>query len=207
MVDPSSSHSPDLVERARAGDGEAIADLLGLYRNYLRLLARVHIDTNLQAKADPSDLVQETCLAAARDFSQFRGETEAEFVAWLRQILANTGAAMARKYRSQRREIDREEQLERQLGQLDRSSMVMGGLLATAESSPSQIAARNEGAVVLADALARLPDSYREVLVLYHLEGLSVAEIAAKMGRTVPAVKGLRTRALVKLRTLLKEPL
>jgi DNA-directed RNA polymerase specialized sigma24 family protein len=42
--------------------------------------------------------------------------------------------------------------------------------------------------------------------VLYHLEGLSVAEVAAKMGRTIPAVKGLRTRAVVKLRTLLKEP-
>ena len=81
----------ELVEKARAGDQRAFGELLGLYRNYLVLLARVHIDTNLKAKADPSDLIQETCLMAARDFPQFRGETEAEFIAWLRRILAHTG--------------------------------------------------------------------------------------------------------------------
>jgi hypothetical protein len=86
--------SNTLVERAKAGDQQAVAELLGLYRNYLLLLARLHIDANLQAKADPSDLVQETCLMAARDLPQFRGQTEAVFVAWLRQILANTGARL-----------------------------------------------------------------------------------------------------------------
>src|SRR6476620_5669238 len=99
---------PDqLVERAR--EKQALADLLGLYRNYLLLLARVHIDANLQAKADPSDLVQETCLMAARDFLQFRGKTEAEFIAWLRQILAHSGAAMIRRFKgAESRDVDRE---------------------------------------------------------------------------------------------------
>jgi len=109
MVNKRPIDSNQLVERARSGDVQALADLLGLYRNYLLLLARVHIDTNLQAKADPSDLVQETCLMAARDFSQFRGQTEAEFIGWLRQILANSGAAMIRRYKGSRsRDVNRE---------------------------------------------------------------------------------------------------
>jgi RNA polymerase sigma-70 factor (ECF subfamily) len=196
--------SNTLVDRAKAGDQQAVSDLLGLYRNYMLLLARVHIDSNLQAKADPSDLVQETFLMAARDFPQFRGETEAEFVAWLRQILANTGAAMIRRYKGTRsRELGREQQFERQL---DQSSMVLGRLIAGPDSSPSRIAARREAAVVLADALTRLPDDYREVLVLFHLEGLSLGDVANRMGRTVSSVRGLRTRAALKLRTLLKEP-
>lgn len=204
MVNHRPIDANNLVERARSGDQQAVADLLGLYRNYLLLLARVHIDANLQAKADPSDLVQETCLMAARDLPQFRGETEAEFVAWLRQILANTGAAMIRKYKgTQSRNVGREWRFERQL---DRSSTALGRLLAAPESSPSRIASRREAAVVLADALARLPSDYRDVLVLYHLEGLSLADVAARMRRTVPSVRGLRTRAAVTLRTLMKEP-
>jgi hypothetical protein len=120
--------SNTLVERAKAGDRQAVAELLGLYRNYLLLLARVHIDSNLQAKADPSD-------------PQFRGETEAEFVAWLRQILANTGAAMIRRYKGTRsRELGREQQFEEQL---DRSSMALGRLIAGPDSSPSRIASGN----------------------------------------------------------------
>jgi RNA polymerase sigma-70 factor (ECF subfamily) len=196
--------SNSLVERAKAGDRQAVAELLGLYRNYLLLLARVHIDANLQSKADPSDLVQETCLMAARDLPQFRGETEAEFVAWLRAILANTGAAMVRRFRgTQSRNVGREWRFEQQL---DRSSVALGRLAAAPDVSPSRIASRREAAVVLADALARLPNEYRDVLVLYHLEGLSLEDVAARMGRSVPSVRGLRTRAVLKLRTLMKEP-
>jgi RNA polymerase sigma-70 factor (ECF subfamily) len=204
MVPHRPVESNHLVERARAGDQQAFADLLGLYRNYLSLLARVHIDANLRAKADPSDLVQETCLMAARDFAQFRGETEAEFIAWLRQILANTGAAMIRRFKgAQSRDIGRELGFEHTL---DRSSIALGQLAAAHSFSPSRIASRREAAVVLADALAKLPDDYREVLTLFHLEGLPLEEIAARMGRSVGSIRGLRTRAAIKLRSIMKEP-
>src|SRR4051812_46516250 len=204
MVNNRPTNSNQLVERARAGDAHALADLLGLYRNYLLLLARVHIDTNLQAKADPSDLVQETCLMAARDFPQFRGETEAEFIAWLRQILANSGAAMIRRFKKAgSRDVDREERFGHTL---DRSSTALSQLLAERSNSPSRIASRREAAVVLADALAKLPDEYREVLTLFHLEGLSIDEIATRMARTGASVRGLRTRAAIKLRMIMKAP-
>jgi RNA polymerase sigma-70 factor (ECF subfamily) len=195
--------SNKLVERARAGDPQAVASLLGLYRNYLHLLARVHIDSHLQAKADPSDLVQETCLMAARDLPQFRGTTEAEFVAWMRQIMANAGAAMIRRFKgTQTRNVAREELLERKLEQ---SSIALERLITEPESSPSRIASRREAAVVLADALAKLPEEYRDVIVLFHLEGLSLADIATRMGRTPASIRGLRTRAILKLRTIMKE--
>lgn len=196
--------SSQLVQRATSGDQKAIAKLLGLYRNYLLLLARVHIDANLRAKADPSDLVQEACMMAARDLPKFRGETEAEFIGWLRQILANVGAAMIRRYkRTQSRDVACEARLEHQLEQ---SSVALCGLAAASDASPSRIASRCETAVVLAEALAQLPNDYREVLVLYHLEGLSLAEVAQRMGRTAASVRGLRTRAAIKLRSIMKEP-
>jgi RNA polymerase sigma-70 factor (ECF subfamily) len=180
-----------------------MAELLGMYRNYLSLLARVQVDTALRAKADPSDVVQETLMQATRDFAQFRGQTEAEFVAWLRQIMANTSAAIVRRYKgAKRRDVSRENGLEQQL---NRTSLAMGGLFAARDPAPSRIASRKEDVIVLSDALAKLADDHREVLVLHHLEGLPLAEVAQRMNRSVDAVKGLRTRAFLKLRSLLKE--
>ena len=57
----------------------------------------------------------------------------------------------------------------------------------------------------LADVLARLPDDYREVIVLRNLEGLSHEEAARRMGRSVGAVRMLWVRALARLRRELKE--
>ena len=76
-----------LLEQARRGDDAALGQLLELYRNYLRLVARSLISAALRVKLEPSDLVQETFLKAHREFAQFAGRSEPELVAWLRQIL------------------------------------------------------------------------------------------------------------------------
>jgi RNA polymerase sigma-70 factor (ECF subfamily) len=193
----------ELLRLARAGDGAALGSLLEMYRNYLTLLARLQVGRRLQGKVDAADLVQETFLEAHRHFAKFRGTREAELVSWLRQILATSLAHLVRRYcGTQRRDI----RLERQLGEeLDQSSRALNGGLVAPGSSPSQRAARREQAVLLADALGRLPDDYREVLILRHLEGLTFPEVARRLGRTVDSVEKLWTRALVRLRQFVGE--
>jgi RNA polymerase sigma-70 factor (ECF subfamily) len=101
---------------------------------------------------------------------------------------------------TQRRDI----RLERELAvELDESSRVLDRALAAKLSSPSQQAARREQAVLLAEALEKLPDDYREVLILHHLEECNFPEVARRMGRSVEAVKKLWARALARLRRLL----
>jgi RNA polymerase sigma-70 factor (ECF subfamily) len=195
---------PDcLLKLARTGDGPALGRLLELYRNYLTLLARLQIDQRLQGKCDPSDLVQETFLEAHRDFVQFKGGSEPELVSWLRQILVTNLANLVRHYRgTQRRDI----RLERELAaDVDESSRALDRGLVARQSSPSQQAARQEQAVLLADALNRLPNDYREAIILRHLEGLSFPEVAQRMERSVDSVKKLWARALVRLRVTLGE--
>jgi RNA polymerase sigma-70 factor (ECF subfamily) len=190
-----------LLRRARAGEAAALGPLLELYRNYLALLARVQIGRRLQGKVDDSDLVQETFLEAHRDFASFRGHTEAEFAGWLRQILARNLANLVRHYLATQR---RNARLERDLvDALDRSSAALDGGLRAPVSSPSQRAARREQAVLLADALERLPADYREVIILRYLEGLAPPEVAERLGRSVESVRKLWTRALVQLRRAL----
>lgn len=187
-----------LLGLARGGDAVALGQLLELYRNYLTLLARLQIRRRLQGKVDAADLVQETFLAASRAWPRFRGTSEGELVSWLRQILAAQLANLVRHYfGTQGRDV----RLERDLAaEMDQSSRFLDRGLMGHQSSPSQQAARREQAVILADALGRLPEDYREVLILRHLEGLSFPEVAEAMGRTVDSVKKLWARGLDRLR-------
>ena len=203
----SSGAGPDpeqLLGLARAGSGPALGQLLELYRSYLAILARLQIGRRLQGKVDAADLVQDTFLEAHRHFAEFRGTVEAELVCWLRQILAGLLANLVRRYYgTQRRDV----RLERELADdLDRSSRVLDQSLAAPQSTPSQRAAHREQAVMLADALGQLPDDYREVLILHHLEGLTFPEVAGRMGRTVDSVKNVWARALAQLRRSLGGP-
>jgi RNA polymerase sigma-70 factor (ECF subfamily) len=191
-----------LLQRAKVGDLPALGPLLEHYRAYLTVLARVQIGRRLQGKADASDVVQEAFLGAYRDFPQFRGTTEKEFLAWLRQVLASLLANLVRHYQgTQRRDV----RLERQLAvELEQSSQALDRGLAAPQSSPSEQAARREQSVLLAEALARLPDDLRDLLILRHLEGLTFPEVAQRLGRTVDSVKKQWPRALASLRRALE---
>jgi RNA polymerase sigma-70 factor (ECF subfamily) len=194
-----------LLWLARAGDGPALGQLLELYRNYISLLARLQISQRLQRKVDASDVVQEVFLKAHRHFGQFRGQTEGELLSWLRQILLSHLVNTIRHYQGSRR---RDVLLERDLAaELDRSSGNLDRALFSKQSSPSHQAARREQAVLLADALRRLPEDYREVIILRHLEGLAFTEVAERMGRSLDSVDKLWVRALGRLRCLLRAPI
>ena len=89
---------PKLLLLARAGCDTTWDQLVEQYRAYLILLARLQIGRRLQGKADASDLVQETFLQAYLHLGDFQGSTEAELVAWLREILASRLAKLVRRY-------------------------------------------------------------------------------------------------------------
>jgi RNA polymerase sigma-70 factor, ECF subfamily len=176
------------------------APRLEKYRDYLRLLTRVQLGSAANHRIDPSDLVQQTLLEAYQKRDQFRGRNDAERGAWLRAILARNLADAIRAQGRQKRDVSRVRSLE---ADLDSSSACLGAWLAAEQSTPSEQAVRHEQAVVLATALARLPVSQREALVLHYWQGLSLTEIATRLNRTSDAVAGLLKRGLKNLRVLL----
>lgn len=186
-----------LLDRARAGDAGALNELMGLYRNYLKLLARLQIDRRLRCKFDASDAVQNVLLQAHRAFPQFRGASESELLAWLRQILATSIAKLVRHYRgTQGRCVELERELAQELA--DASKALNSKLIDW--RTPSRHAVHREQVVLLANALARLPDDYREAVILRHVEDLTFPEVAQRMGRSVDSVRKLWIRALAQLR-------
>ena len=165
-------------------------DRLSRFREYLGLLARREVSPRLRSAIDLSGVVQQTLLDAHR--SPPRARTEAETAAWLRAAFRNNLADEVRRRGAARRATGRERPLD-----------PAGEGPAAGHTSPSQRAIRAEELLRLAGALADLPGPQRRAVELHHLRGLPLAEIAAALGTTKPAVAGLLHRGLKALRARL----
>jgi RNA polymerase sigma-70 factor (ECF subfamily) len=180
---------------ARAGSAEALGEALEACRGYLLLIAQEELQTDLQAKGGASDLVQETFLKAHRHFNQFHGSAEEELLAWLRRLLLNNLIDFRRHYQSsEKRKAAREVKLR------DNDSTAHGiGWLADSGLSPSGIVQEDEQRAAVQQAVARLPEDYRQVLALRYQEDRPYDEIGKLMGRSENAVRKLCVRALERL--------
>jgi RNA polymerase sigma-70 factor (ECF subfamily) len=172
------------------------------FRAYLALLARLHLDPDLRRRIDASDVVQQTMLEAHQKREQYRGRSDAELAAWLRQILVHNLADVVRAQGRARRDVARERSLN---ASLEASSLRLDAWLASEQSSPSQQAVKNEQLERLMVALDQLPEAQRAAVVLHHLHGCPLAELARRLDRSEPAVAGLLHRGLKALRQLLQE--
>ena len=192
-----------LICEIRNGGTDQLGPLLDSYRNYLLLLAATQIDEKLRVRVSPSDLVQETMLGACREFAQFRGCEERELLAWLRQILINRLHAVVQQHVfAAKRDVRRELSFDEIGAGPPKSAANVGADACLVDRGPSPVtsAIRRENAMALADRLARMPPSYREVIVLRNLQGLSSEEVGTRLSRTNAAVRMLWLRAIKQLR-------
>jgi RNA polymerase sigma-70 factor (ECF subfamily) len=192
----------NLLEQARAGDRRALDRLFAVCRNYVIVVARTQVESWLQAKFDPSDLVQQTLLEAYRGFDGFHGATGGEWLVWLRRILTRNAIDLARHYgATDKRQVRREASLSPPAG-MDSSANPWEPI--AGEDSPSQLLMLHERELLLADALTRLDPDYREVILLRNLQGLPFDEVAQRMDRSRPAVQMLWMRAIRRLQEIMR---
>ncbi|MGH7192703.1 MAG: sigma-70 family RNA polymerase sigma factor [Candidatus Saccharimonadales bacterium] len=186
-----------LLAAAREGDTQQKGLLFQSCRSYLNLLARAQVRGWMQAKVDASDLVQLTLLEAHRDFDRFVGRSEAEWLAWLRRILAHNTADVIRHYcGADKRQVRREVRF---ADPADESRAAGAPEPIGREPTASQQLICRDRQLQLAAAVEALPPNYREVIVLRNLERLSFEQVAERMGRSRPAVQMLWGRAIQKL--------
>ena len=172
------------------------------FRSYLRFLAKVQLDSRLQGKVDPSDLVQQSLLQAHQARAQFQGATDAERAAWLRQILVRNLTHSLRDLHRDKRDISRERSLQTAI---EASSARLEHWLVADNSCPSHEAQRQERMLLVAEAVEILPQIQQEVIILRYWQGLKLSEIAEQLGRTPGSVAGLLQRGLKILREHLKQ--
>ncbi len=204
MNEASPSHRPEepsavpvsvdqRLREARDGSPSALGRALEAGRKYLMMVANRALDERLKAKVGASDLVQDTCVEAQRNFGQFHGATEQEFYGWLRGILAHRLANTVRHYRqTQQRDVDRELPLE--------VAEVALGKLCDEAATPGAtfLLADDQRRVRL--ALERVDEPWRSVLVERTWQGATFAEIGARRKCTAEAARKLWARAVRKVR-------
>jgi RNA polymerase sigma-70 factor (ECF subfamily) len=196
MIEAGSCHPPRLeletwIEAARRGDREALGHALLSLRDYLLLVANAELDPALGVKGGASDLVQDTFVVAHRGIGEFRGRSSAEWRNWLRTILLRQlGHHRRRHYLTAKRQQAREVpiHLETTRGP------------ASQDPTPSRDLARREREAALLDAMDRLPEHYREVVVWHHRERRPFEEIGRRRGISAEAARKLWARALARLR-------
>jgi RNA polymerase sigma-70 factor (ECF subfamily) len=202
-------HGPDtdqLLRRIAQGDAAARELLLARHRDRLRRMVALRLDPRLQARVDPSDVVQDTLAEADVKLGDYARRRPLPFYPWLRRLAWEHLIRLHRRHVvARRRSVSREELPPAPLPEA--SAWELASRLAARGSSPSARLRRDELRSRLRQALARLGDNDREALVLRYLEDLSPGEIAAVLGLTEPAVKMLQLRALQRLRELLGDDL
>jgi RNA polymerase sigma-70 factor (ECF subfamily) len=188
------SHSdPKTLRSGSLPDSDRTRWLLK-HEAWLRLIARHEVNQRFAAKFDPSDVVQQTLMEAWQDWDQLTATDPAQRLAWLRKILAHQLAHHVRHFDgTQKRSLTREVSIERSLIQ---STMRLDAMVPARDPSPSAAAASLEQQARLAEVLERLPEDYRQVILLRNIEELSHDEVAQQMGRSPAAARMLWLRAI-----------
>ncbi len=184
-----------LLLAARQGDAAAIGCLLEQHRERLRGIAQERLPDHLHAKLSASDVVQQTYLDIHQRFPAFKGESRPSFIAWLRTSLLNHLRDEVRRFRSRRRQSQREVPIE-----FDSDApQALHDLM-----TPSRDAAVREEQEQLWQAIQSLSDPHRQVILLRHQQGLSFASIGERLGVTENAARKQWVRAVTTLQSALK---
>ncbi len=189
-----------LIDRARAGDRDALDRLFQRHSEYVKSSIRVEFGRRLQARTEADDLLQETFLQAFRSIAQYRGQSRATFRSWLSSIARHVVQSHARRHRAQKADLAREVSLACEFTLRGGTSVVLGGCLDGDGETPSTVLRREERFKRLETALRSLSPDHRQVIQLLHLQGLSVKEAARRMRRSPNATSVLLFRALLKLK-------
>jgi RNA polymerase sigma-70 factor (ECF subfamily) len=196
---PPTSETQVLIKKARRGDEEAVRRLLILYHPRLKARLIRQMDPTMRSKLEPEDILQQVYLETFRAIGQFDYQGKDSFLRWMYAILDRKLIDEHRAMRAERRDVRREVKPTASTGQhttyIDLLARVM-----SEGNSPSQVVRKDEALGVLSACVATLPEHYREVIQMRFIEGLAVADVARRLGRSIGSIHMLCHRALKQLR-------
>lgn len=180
----------EVIARAQSGESSALDELIrNIVPHIERQLVRYPV-----SEEDRRDLLQTTLLQVVRRLASFRGDSS--FSTWLFRVTANEALMLMRSQRRHRARL---------VEGLDLEDLTSLPTARTPASEPNDIkAARNQRESFVRDALAELPDDYRDVVVAHYHEDLGLQEIAAKLDVSESAVRSRLHRARSRLRAILE---
>jgi len=189
------------IQLAARGDPLSWQRLTERYREKLRTMVSYRLDRRIQARIDPSDVVQEAFLDAANRLPAYAAAQEVPFFIWMRTLVQQRmGMAhrdhLGRAKRSAAREVEQPA--------FDSSKVIAQSLL-DKTFSPSENVHRRELGDKLKTQLELLEPLDREVLILRHFEHLTNSEVAQALNITPTAASQRYGRALRRMKDIMVE--
>jgi RNA polymerase sigma-70 factor, ECF subfamily len=200
-----SSDIQELVKQAAAGDPGSWAELMMRYRSRLRRMVSFRMDSRLQSRVDPSDVVQDVCLEAWQCLGSYVNQPNSPFFLWLRSVAGHKLGDLHRHHLGARMRDARREVSLYQGSLPGATSAALAAQLLGHLTRPSEAAVRAERKVQLQTALNAMDPIDREVLALRHFEQLTVSEAAVVMGIKEKAAGMRYVRALRRLKEILTD--
>jgi RNA polymerase sigma-70 factor (ECF subfamily) len=196
-----------LLARVQAGDQRALGELFSAHRERLRRMVQFRLDRRLQGRIDPSDVVQEAFVDAARRLPEYAADPAMPPFLWLRFLSAQRLATLHRlhlgvKARDAGREISLHSGPLPAADSRSLAAQLLGRL-----TTPSRAAMRAEIQIKIQEALNAMDPIDREVLALRHFEELNNSETAAVLGIHKAAASNRYVRALRRLKDILSPAL
>ena len=201
---PNTSETQELLAGAGQGQAAAVNELLDRHREALRNMVQARLDQKLARRVDASDVVQDVLLEASQRLADYIRDPKLPFGLWLRQMAHDRIIDLHRRHRvARRRSLDRELPLHGARG--DKSSLELMAQLRDPELTPAAATLRKELHERFVEAIDRLEDEDREILVMRHFEQLTNSQAADLLGLSQPAAGMRHLRALRRLREVLGE--
>jgi RNA polymerase sigma-70 factor (ECF subfamily) len=181
-----------LLDRARKGDQAGFALLFQKYAPRLAVLIHCKLGSDLRAKLDVDDVLQEVFLTASQDLAAFQYQKPGSFMSWLGRIADHKVVDLARFEARQKRAGGARVGF--------RSPTNPSGFEPLDPQTPSRILGHKEELARLVSRLDSLPESYRQIIVMARVELVPTEEIAKRLGKTKATVAVLLHRALQRLK-------
>jgi RNA polymerase sigma-70 factor (ECF subfamily) len=192
------AHTTECLNRIRAGDAGALAELFEAYRPRLRRVVDLRLDDRVAARLDPSDVLQEVYLDAAAQLEAYVREPRVAFYVWLRGLTWERLLKVHRRHLGAAcRAMSREQALP-----LD-SSAALAGQFLTCRASPSDVLLQEELRHRVQQALAKLDEDDREVILMRDFEGMTNGEVAQALDLGASGATMRYGRALFRLKEIL----
>ncbi len=176
-MDEDSPQTQEWLHQLQGGDMQALGTLFDFYRGRLRQMVQLRLDKRLAARVDPSDVLQEVYLDAARQVAGYLRRPKVAFYVWLRGLARERVLKLQRRHvGAKRRSTEREQQLP-----LESSALLAQQFLAQGPC-PSQALAKKELRRRVQRALAKLDPEDQEVILMRDFENMTNGEVAQVLG-------------------------
>ncbi len=203
---PDTTQTQELLAQAKDGNAAAVDQLLAKHREPIRRMIDLRLDPAIVQRLDASDVVQDVLIEANRRLKDYLQAPAMPFHLWLRHIAKDHIIdAHRRHHQAQKRGVHREQPMHKPVWG-DHSSLELAAQLLDQDLTPASAAIQAEMQRRLHDAITKLDEDDREVILMRHYEMLANQEVAAALALTEAAASMRYLRAVRKLRDLLAPP-